>query len=62
VVPEKPILPPPHGRSLEIPRGLRGQIFEQSKELNWNFHRGGAGGFKVKNLSWGLWIFSLATF
>ena len=48
---------PPHGRSLEIPKG-RGskqpKFIRESIKLNWKFQReGGGGGFKWKNLPWG---------
>ena len=49
---------PPHGRSVEIPRGkgvLKAKILEVKYELkiNWNFLGGRRGGCKAKNLPWG---------
>ena len=48
---------PPHGRSLEIPRGrggggLKVKIFEAKYEAKLEFP-GGTGGAKPKNLPWG---------
>ena len=45
---------PPHGRSLEIPRGRGSQqpkFIRESMNLNWKFQRGGGGEVsKEKNL------------
>ena len=46
---------PPHGRSLEIPRGrgvLRGKSLEAMYEAKLEFSGGGRGA-KQKNLQWG---------
>ena len=46
---------PPHGRSLEIPRGrgvLKAKFLEAMHENKLEFP-GGRGGCKTKNLSWG---------
>ena len=51
---------PPHGRSLEIPRGgggvLKAKILEVKYEARLEFP-GGGGGCKTKNLLWGEYIF-----
>jgi len=50
---------PPHGRSLEIPRGEGGsekpKLKKQSMKLNWNSL---GRGDQNKNLLGGVWIFS----
>ena len=52
---------PPHGRSLEIPRGrgvLKAKILEAKYEAKLEFP-GGTGGAKQKNLPWGEYGYSL---
>ena len=47
---------PPHGRSLEIPRGreaLEAKILEAKYEAKLEFPEGRGGGVQNKNLPWG---------